>query len=225
MINHRLLICGLLLASASSHAVTLDIRHEWLDDSKQHKDRILISHRFANGIGLSFEDKWRSGDNNPNQPFNRMVGNGTETTLTYQYKATKSFFLQPGFAAEVNSGNKVYKPSLAAGYTFSSGIYFNTRYRYEETHYDNGNNDKKTHRGEIWLGYRLADWRFEYNYIYKHSNQILFDNAKWDYEEDFKVAYNINHHWTPYAEIGNVSVRKNTHERQTRLRVGIQYSF
>ena len=222
---NRLLLCGLLLASASSQALTLDLRHEWLDDTRQQKDRILISHRFDNGFGLSFEDKWRSGDKNPNEPFNRMVGNGTETTLTYQYKISQKLFVQPGFAVETNTGNKIYKPSFTAGYTFSNGIYFNSRYRYEETHYTNGAGDKKTNRGEIWLGYRIADWRLEYNYIYKHSNKILFDNARWDYEEDFKVTYNLNQHWTPFAEIGNVSVNSSSHDRQTRFRVGIQYTF
>ncbi|MBU9808253.1 porin, partial [Rahnella sp. SL6] len=80
-------------------------------------------------------------------------------------------------------------------------------------------------RGEIWLGYKIADWRFEYNYIYKHSDQILYDNDKWDYEQDLKVAYNINKQWTPYVQVGDVSVRKTTDERQTRFRIGVQYNF
>ncbi|WP_369790179.1 oligogalacturonate-specific porin KdgM family protein [Rouxiella sp. WC2420] len=222
---NRLLLCGLLLSSTSSQALTIDLRHEWLDDSKQQKDRILLSHRFDNGIGISFEDKWRSGDKNPNRPFDKMVGNGTETTLTYQYKVTPALFLQPGFAVESNTGNNIYKPSLTAGYTFSNGLYFNTRYRYEETRYSNDTSSKKTNRGEIWLGYRLNNWRLEYNYIYRHSNKILFDNARWDYEEDLKLAYNLTKHWTPFAEIGNVSVNSTSHDRQTRFRVGIQYAF
>jgi hypothetical protein len=54
---------------------------------------------------------------------------------------------------------------------------------------------------------------------------VLYDNDKWDYEQDLKVAYNINKQWTPYVQVGDVSVRKTTDERQTRFRIGVQYNF
>ncbi|MFK8256160.1 oligogalacturonate-specific porin KdgM family protein [Erwinia sp. AnSW2-5] len=226
MKNNRLLLCGLLLASASSQAVTLDVRHEWLDDSKQHKDRFMVSHRFDNGIGFSLEAKWKSGGDNQNKAFTDLVDSGTESTVSYQYKVTPAWFLQPGFTLESSSDNSIYKPFLTTGYQFDNGIYFNVRYRYEYTRSTKENtDDKKTNRGEFWLGYRLADWRFEYNYIYKHSDQVLYDNDKWDYEQDLKVAYNINKQWTPYVEVGDVSVSKTADDRQTRLRIGVQYSF
>ncbi|WP_456310573.1 oligogalacturonate-specific porin KdgM family protein [Serratia proteamaculans] len=226
MKNNRLLLCGLLLASASSQAVTLDVRHEWLDDSKQHKDRFMVSHRFDNGFGFSLEAKWKSGGDNKNKAFTDLVDSGTESTVSYQYKVTPAWFLQPGFTLESSSDNSIYKPFLTTGYQFDNGIYFNVRYRYEYTRSTKENtDDKKTNRGELWLGYRLADWRFEYNYIYKHSDQVLYDNDKWDYEQDLKVAYNINKQWTPYVQVGDVSVRKTADDRQTRLRIGVQYNF
>lgn len=222
----RLPLCGLLLACASSQAVTIDLRHEWLDDSKQHKDRALVSHRFANGFGFSLEAKWKSGGNHPDKPFNDLVSNGTESTLSYQYKVTPAWFLQPGFTLESDSDSSIYKPFLTTGYRFANGVYLNLRYRYEYTRYTQQNtDDRQTNRGEFWLGYRLNDWRFEYNYIYKHSDQILYDNEKWNYEQDIKVAYSINKNWTPYAQLGDISVRKTTDERQSRFRVGIQYNF
>lgn len=226
MKNNRLLLCGLLLASTSSQAVTLDVRHEWLDDSKQHKDRFMVSHRFKNGFGFSLEAKWKSGGDNQNKAFTDLVDNGTESTVSYQYEAIPTWFLQPGFTLESGSDNSIYKPFLTTGYQFDSGIYFNVRYRYEYTRSTKENTeDKKTNRGEFWLGYRLADWRFEYNYIYKRSDQVLYDNDKWDYEQDLKVAYNINNQWIPYVQVGDVSVRKTADDRQTRLRIGFQYNF
>ncbi len=83
----------------------------------------------------------------------------------------------------------------------------------------------KTNRGEFWLGYNFTDWRIEYNYIYKHSDQIRFDNKKWDYEHNLKARWKYSKALAPYIEVGNISVHKNSDERQTRMRTGIQYSF
>lgn len=38
------------------------------------------------------------------------------------------------------------------------------------------------------------------------------------------MAYKWDKNWAPYFEVGNVGV-KSTDERQTRLRVGVAYSF
>jgi len=226
MKKQTLLICGLLLASVQASAVTLDVRHEWFDDSKAHKDRALVSHRFANGVGFSLEAKWKSGGDNSNKAFNNMVSNGTESTISYQYKLNPKWFIQPGFTLESTDDKSIYKPYFTSGYTFDNGIYLNGRYRYEYTRENEADkNDVKTNRGEFWLGYRYQNWRFEYNYIYKHSDQIRFDNKKWDYEYNFKTQWSYDAHWAPYAEVGNVSVSKTSDERQTRLRVGVQYSF
>ena len=66
----------------------------------------------------------------------------------------------------------------------------------------------KTNRGEFWLGYNFTDWRIEYNYIYKHSDQIRFDNKKWDYEHNLKARWKYSKALAPYIEVGNISVHK-----------------
>ncbi|EBG3131976.1 hypothetical protein FIR81_22275, partial [Salmonella enterica subsp. enterica] len=40
------------LVVTNAHAVYVDVRHEYLDDSKANYDRAYISHRFANGVGF-----------------------------------------------------------------------------------------------------------------------------------------------------------------------------
>ncbi|MFS2225135.1 oligogalacturonate-specific porin KdgM family protein [Pantoea sp. B65] len=226
MKKQTLLICGLLLSSLPAAAVTIDLRHEWLDDSKANKDRVLVSHRFDNGFGFSLETKWKSGGEHQDKPFNDVVGSGTESTISYQFKMSPEWFIQPGFTLESYNSGSIYKPYLTTGYNFKSGIYLNARYRYEYTREtEEGEDDEKVNRGEFWLGYRYQDLRFEYNYIYKSSDQIRFDNKKWDYEHNVRVLWNINQNWAPYTEVGNVSVRKTTDERQTRFRIGVQYSF
>ncbi|MGD8105442.1 oligogalacturonate-specific porin KdgM family protein [Pantoea sp. FN0302] len=226
MNKQTLMCCGLLLASTQTAAVTIDVRHEWLDDSKAHKDRIAVSHRFDNGIGFGLEAKWRSGGDNKNKAFRDMVSNGTESTLNYQYRPIKEWFVQPGFTLESSEERSIYKPFLMTGYAFANGIYINGRYRYEYTREsETDKEDMKTNRGEIWLGYDFTDWKVEYNYIYKHSDQIRFNNKKWDYEQNIKALWKFNKSWAPYIEVGDISVRKTTDERQTRLRIGLQYKF
>lgn len=226
MKKNLFILCGTLLAASQACAVTLDYRHEYTDDSKVHKDRLTVSHRFDNGIGFSLETKWKSGGTKGDKIYTDIVSNGTESQVSYQHRMDKNWYLQTGLTLESGDNKSIYKPFLTNGYTFDTGIYFNTRYRFEYTRETKpGTDDMKTNRGEFWLGYRYQDWRFEYNYIYKHSDQIRFNNKKWDYEHNLKTVYRLTKAWAPYAELGNVNVRKTTDERQTRYRLGVQYSF
>ena len=59
-----LLLATIPLVSITAHAVTFDYRHEINDSGgNNHKDRLLMSHRFANGFGLSLEGKWKGSQN------------------------------------------------------------------------------------------------------------------------------------------------------------------
>lgn len=50
----RSLLVTIPFISIAAHAVTFDYRHETNDKAgNNHKDRLLMSHRFANGFGLS----------------------------------------------------------------------------------------------------------------------------------------------------------------------------
>ena len=224
----KLMTFGMLaFASASAHAVTVDLRHEYTDDSKAQKDRVLISHRFANGFGFSVEAKSKSGGEHSRKVFNDVVDNGSEYVVSYQFNATSEIAIQPGLALETSSSKSIYKPYIRGQYNFSNGIYFAVRYRYEyvrDTSVDK--DDEHINRGDVWLGYKTGAWAFEGNYLYKKSEDVnRYDNGKDDYELNFKTAYSIDKNWKPYVEIGNVSVRNTTDERQTRYRVGVQYSF
>ncbi|WP_227669130.1 oligogalacturonate-specific porin KdgM family protein, partial [Klebsiella variicola] len=55
-----LLLVTIPFISIAAHAVTFDYRHETNDKAgNNHKDRLLMFHRFANGFGLSLEGKWK----------------------------------------------------------------------------------------------------------------------------------------------------------------------
>lgn len=227
MFKKTLAVAVLCCTSIAAHAVTVDLRHEYTDD-EQNKDRVAVSHRFANGFGFGVEAKWKSGGNNPNQPYSEIVGNGHEENISWQWKANKNFSLTPAFNIESNDSRSIYKPSLRAQYSFDNGFYIAARYRHDYTRYPNNvkKDDDKVNRGDAWVGYALNDWRFELNYLYKRSeHNIRANNKKWDDEYNMKVAYKLDKNWAPYAELGNVKGSNTTDERQTRYRVGVAYSF
>ncbi|WP_058913766.1 porin [Entomohabitans teleogrylli] len=218
-------LCG---ASFAAQAVTVDLRHEYVDD-RVNKDRVAVSHRFANGLGFSVEAKWRSGGTNHDRPFSDVIGNGHEESINWRWAATRNIALTPGLTVESNDSKTIWKPYLHAQYSFDNGFYVAARYRFEYTRFPNDNTkneDDKTNRGEAWAGYVFGDWRVELNYLYKRSeHQVKANNKKGDDEYNVKVAYKWDQNWAPYAELGNVSGSKTTDERQTRYRVGVAYSF
>lgn len=217
--------------SLSAAAVTIDYRHEFMDTGKgDHKDRLLMSHRFANGFGLSLEAKWRQdpSDDTPNKLYHEQVSNGTEVVASYQQSLTDEFSLQPGFSLESSSNNNGYRPFLRAQYNLTKELYVAARYRYEykRTTSKGSDADEKTNRGDFWLGYTfLKDWQAEYNYVYKNSNKVIFDDGKTDYEHNVKLAYKWDKNWKPYIEVGNVKQDSLHDNRQTRYRIGVSYSF
>lgn len=218
-------LCGV---SVVAQAVTVDLRHEYVD-AGLHGDRALVSHRFENGLGFSVEAKWKSGGTDKDQPFADLVGSGHEESINWRWAANKNIALTPGLNIESNDSKTTWKPYVHAQYSFDNGFYVAARYRYEYTRYPNDNTkneDDKVNRGDLWAGFALGDWRTELNYVYaKSDHQVRSNNDKDSDEYNLKVAYKIDKNWAPYAEVGNVLGSKTTDERQTRYRVGVGYSF
>ncbi|WP_427060853.1 oligogalacturonate-specific porin KdgM family protein [Klebsiella pneumoniae] len=132
MLKRSLVLAALCGMSFAATAVTIDLRHEFIDGGKSDKsnaDRVSVSHRFANGLGFTVEAKWRSGGDNGSQPYSDVVGNGHEDTISWRWKATSNFFLTPGFTIESNDSRSIYKPHLHAQYSFDNGFYVAARYR------------------------------------------------------------------------------------------------
>ena len=179
MFKKSLVLTSLIGTSFMAQAVTVDLRHEYID-SGANADRVSVSHRFANGVGFSVEAKWKSGGDKADQ------------------------------------------------YSFDNGFYVAARYRYEYTRYPSSSNkdDDKVNRGDAWVGWVMGDWRTELNYVYAKSSEGMVRNNNKDYSNEYnaKLAYKWDKNWAPYVEVGNIGV-KDTDERQTRLRLGVAYSF
>ncbi|ALB69524.1 oligogalacturonate-specific porin KdgM family protein [Cronobacter muytjensii] len=216
-------LCG---SSFAAHAVTVDLRHEYID-SGTNADRVAVSHRFDNGLGFSVEAKWKTGGDDQSRPFNEVVGNGHEDQISWRWKATDAIAVTPAFTIESVDSKTIYKPNIHVQYSFDNGVYIAARYRYEYTRVPEGkDDDDKVNRGDAWVGFALGDWRTELNYVYAQSEEGFTRNngKKYSNEYNAKVAYKIDKNWSPYFEVGNIGV-KETDERQTRLRVGVAYSF
>lgn len=228
----KLIIAVIALASSfNTLATSIDVRHEISDTSQHdHKDRVLISHRFANGFGLSLEAKWKqdSSKDERGKAFHEQISNGTDIVASYLYKLNDTVSIQPGFSMESNSSTNGYRPYLRGQYTINEYFYVASRYRYEykRTASKGSDGDEKINRGDLWLGYKInAQWQMEYNYVYKKSDKVLFDNKKHDYEHDVKLSYRWDKNWKPYIQVGNVKQDSTSDHRQTRFRAGVAYSW
>ncbi|MEI7377016.1 oligogalacturonate-specific porin KdgM family protein [Dickeya chrysanthemi] len=228
------------VVSMSSMAVTFDYRHEMKDTPKaEHKDRLLISHRFENGFGLSSEVKWgqSSSDKTPNKPYNEQVSNGTEVTASYLYKFDKMFNVETGFNLVTDSSTNNYRPYIKGGVNFTDDIYYTLRYRPFYKRYSGSTNapaeftNMKGYTITSVLGYKFlnnftVEYELEYNKQTKAgTSAYLYDNDNDNLTHDVKLAYKIDKNWTPYVQVANVEYNGTSDDRQTRYRVGVQYNF
>ncbi|MEA9392061.1 oligogalacturonate-specific porin KdgM family protein [Acerihabitans sp. TG2] len=218
--------------SFSAAATTIDYRHEMKDTSKSdHKDRLSISNRFANGFGLSLEGKWRqhSSDSTPNKPYHEQTSDGTEVVASYVYKFNDTFQLEPGFSLESSSESNNYRPYLRGKVNITNDLSASLRYRpyFKRNQPSETKTDEKGYALTADLGYKfLKNYSVTYEVEYKRSeDEILSNKEKYDWTHDVKLAYKWDKNWTPYVQVGNVSGSKTTDERQTRFRAGVQYSF
>ncbi|MEI7233240.1 oligogalacturonate-specific porin KdgM family protein [Pectobacterium carotovorum] len=224
------------LISVNAMAVTIDYRHEMKDTAKNdHRDRLSMSHRFANGFGLSVEAKWRQSDKDgtPNKPFSETVSNGTEVVASYVYNFNKTFSLEPGFSLDSNSTSNNYRPYLRGKVNITDDLSTSLRYRpyYKRNSGSIGgrNTSENGYNLTAVVSYKfLKDFQVDYELDYKKANkagQYQYDNETYNFDHDVKLSYKLDKNWKPYMAVGNVAETGTTDNRQTRYRVGVQYSF
>ncbi|MEM6160673.1 oligogalacturonate-specific porin KdgM family protein [Erwinia sp. P6884] len=219
------LLLLLPLVATSAHAVYVDVRHEYLDDSKANYDRAYISHRFDNGFGFAIEAISKSGGDDTNKAFNDMEVQGNEYTASYQF-TSGAVAWQPGIVLETGNGYSVYKPYFRATWKLDDSWWLGARYRYEYIRRSSDIRDDDTiNRMDVWAGYRWNNFDWTLEGIYKKADKYdLYNNGKNNYEYNFRTAY-LTGNWSPFIEVGNVSVRSTSDERQTRFRIGVGYTF
>lgn len=211
-------------------AVLIDYRHEMKDTAKRdHRDRLIIAHRFANGFGLSSEVKWKSGDNKPDSAYNDTVAAGTEVIPSYLYKFSNKYSLEGGLNLESGSSYNNYRPYLRGGVILSEVLSTTLRYRpYYKRVSSGAGEDERGHQINWVVDIKfLSKFTFSNDFEWKRAeNAILWDGEKESWLYEGKLFYRYDKNWQPFITVSNVpGDSKYTDERQTRYRVGVQYIF
>lgn len=224
-----------LLGVGSLNAATLDYRHEYLDDTEQHADRVRVSHRFGNQVGFALEGKWGSkASSGTSNLFENNYSKGHEFEINYQYKVMPKFTLAPAFVIDSSSDSTTYKPQIKGTYQFTDTLYGSARYRYGLQHYTNAEKDNRHfHQGNFQVGYRFNWGNVEYDFEYKDTDYASLRGKDNTYLHNLVVQVLTNKEWVPYVEMGYIPYRNNDkggygaydNDFQIRYRIGVKYNF
>lgn len=227
------------IISMDAMALTFDYRHEMLDTpSANHADRILFYHRFDNGFGASLEAKWKQSgsDNTSNKPFHESITDGTEVTLSYLHQFNHLLGVEYGFNMISDSNSNNYRPYVRASADITDNIFVLIRYRPFNRRYSGriGTDAPTSLSGNHLtgdIGVRLpAQFTIIYELEYQKNTKAgsfgyLSDSDNDMWVHDVRLEKRIGKNWNPYIQIANLAGSTMTNERQTRLRLGIQYNF
>lgn len=165
-----LLLVTIPFISIAAHAVTFDYRHETNDKAgNNHKDRLLMSHRFANGFGLSLEGKWK-GSQDKNKAYDETVSNGTEVVASYVHKINKTFQIEPGFSLDTSSSSNNYRPYLRGKANLTDDVSASLRYR---PYYKRNSGNIGTSKDTSENGYNLT------SVLSGNSSKIISSIMNW----------------------------------------------
>ncbi len=232
------LVTLISIINFETQAVTIDYRHEMTDTgSKNHKDRVLIFHRFDKGFGISSEIKWKQSDKTKttDQPWHESVSQGTELIPSYRSKFNKYFSLESGISLESTSNFNNYRPYLRSYFNITDKLNLSLRYR---PYYKRISNNIGTERNTQETGYAIGTFiTFTFTesikFIYENefikansANVVLFNNRNDNMNHNISMYYSYGKNWIPYIAIANIEGNNRTHDhRQTRYRIGLQYVF
>ncbi len=225
------------LVTLNAHATAIDYQHEFKDSSNgEHNDSIKFSTMFEQGFGLSAEARGaqHANDKSEKSPFSERVSSGTEVIASYTHDVNKTFSLEPGFSLESTADYNSYRPYLRGKINITDDFSLSLTYRpyYKRISKNIGTQKQTAEKGynlTSTMAYKfLNDYMFEYELDYQNSNEKKdnpSENKKYTFSHDFKLSYQWDKNWRPYLAVGNVPAVDQGNQRQTRYRIGIQYSF
>lgn len=221
--------------SVNAYASSLDFRHEYKSETKQHASRVKMATTFENNFMVDVELKFKGADG---KFMEDLQINGSEIGLNYRYDINNEWALQPGMPIEFGSasddykGNATYKPQLRLTYKPEAvdSLSLSGRYRLDIKPGQgdvNGADRKYRDRYTFNVGYSIdkLNLGLELNYYKSHdASYILYDNKDTNYENNLTASYKLGD-WTPWVEFGDMNVAPDSDKRELRSRVGIRYSF
>jgi len=214
--------------SANAFASSIDFRHEYKSDSKQHASRVKMATTFENNLSVDVELKFKGDDGKFMQD---LQNNGSEIGINYKHTINSEWAIQPGMPIEFGDNGATYKPQLRLTYTPGGidNLSLSGRYRLDikpgqsTDTVDNKYRDRYTFNA----GYKIDNLSLglEMNYYKSHdSSYKLYDGKDSNYENNLTASYQVGD-WTPWIEFGDVQVNNYSDDRELRSRVGIRYSF
>ncbi|CAE6930618.1 Oligogalacturonate-specific porin protein (KdgM) [Vibrio sp. B1FLJ16] len=221
----KYLTSALLLAMASglAGAATIDVRHEFVPDrdGDEHRDRIYVSHRFANQIGFSVEAKW-------NYKNSGMADAGHETGLSYRYKVNDAFSLTPSMSVDAGSSSSTFKYNLSGSYNLTDEWNVGARVRHGYKNSD----DSRYNQLNLYVN-RKFDWGklgLDMEYKDLHGGDGGWENKGHDQLIDFKGEYNkLESGFIPFFAVAAITNKGDGSDYKDeyipRFRVGVKYNF
>lgn len=231
----------LTMGSAYAEQITLynpsiDYRHEYRTRDRTHFDKLTLATKLPNNYSFAVETKFKTGGSSPQDKYyNDTVLNAVEMTLAKRYNFNK-LSITPLFQPEFNSSRTEWKFGVSPWYTINENWAVGGLYRLELTDYahDNSgcancslNKHRTVNRIDGYLRYNYGDLTTTYKLIYQLGDEILFNNKKYNYEQELQFNYALGQskEWSPYFSFGDISRSASSSERQLRLRIGIAYTF
>lgn len=212
----------------------INYRHQFLEKSRMHADRVLLGIRLDNNFGFQGELKYKTAGDRRDVAFDNTVSSGHEFVVDYRYKIDSKWTMIPVVALVSDSTSITYRAGNRLNYKMSNDLTLGGRYRYDAKKLDRDKVDKSapdrakqnqhTHRYDFYLDYNINDrWSASYNLAYYDTDYIRYDNKKEDYEQGVSIKYKFDNRWTPFVEFGDVKVDSTTDSRQLRFRFGVNY--
>lgn len=220
---------------------TVDYRHDYRDHYGENYDRICLIGVLDNGVGFYVDSSFHSwGDTAPGSEdyhdgqWGDFGTNATEMSLWWKYNiAGTGWSVTPGIITESTSITTGYKPYVRLQYNTDFGLWAAVRPRFDYWRYDGDTGDQKNARIDAWIGYNYGNFGINYNYTHWWTvddvdghKRHAYNGNEWNYEHNVAVNYRIGN-WNPYMEIGNIAAPGTVEKsgRQTRVRLGVQYTF
>lgn len=228
---------AIALTSLGASAASINLRHEFIpeegDMASRHRDRMTLAHTFENGIGISGEMKWGYAGDDVN--FGEIKSVGHEAKVSYNYKATDSFTLQPAYALDSNDSAVTHKLDLKGTQKLTDEWNVALRYRYGYKNVSAPSTDN-SHYNQLNLtsGYNIGNFGLGIDFEYKFEQS---DSSGYDGDNNYLNLVNLTAEykgfesgWRPFIEFGMVAQNTDVNdagkdEYVARYRAGLKYNF